>query len=63
VAVEIEKNVTRVNPQNLSGYLIGKPRVGDEGYAQYVRDRNLDMKRMNHLSDCKLWENSMYFEI
>jgi hypothetical protein len=54
VAVEIEKNVTRVNPQNLSGYFIGKPRVGDEVYAQYVRDRNLDMKRMNHLSDCKL---------
>ncbi|KAI8888957.1 alpha/beta-hydrolase [Backusella circina FSU 941] len=51
LTVEIHNNVTRATNDNLSGYFIGKPRVGDEMYAQYVRDNNFDMKRMNHLSD------------
>ncbi|KAI8884230.1 alpha/beta-hydrolase [Backusella circina FSU 941] len=51
LTLKLFHDIPKINSENLSAYLIGKPRVGNLQYSQYVKDNKIDIKRMVHLRD------------
>ncbi|KAI8367330.1 Alpha/Beta hydrolase protein [Blakeslea trispora] len=51
VAVDLFQSVPQINETNIEAFLLGKPRTGDFGYAEFVARSRMRIKRYVNLSD------------
>ncbi|KAI8333499.1 Alpha/Beta hydrolase protein [Choanephora cucurbitarum] len=51
ITVDLFQNVSQINNTNIEAFLLGKPRIGDFNYAEFVAKNKIHIKRYVHQSD------------
>ncbi|OBZ88261.1 Lipase [Choanephora cucurbitarum] len=59
VAVDIQQQFPQLDSTRLKARLLGKPRVGNEGYVAYIGDNNIDLIRYVQYDDGTAHEPSL----